>query len=832
MKNKIFAFLFTAMVMIETVGINLPNYDLGINSSIQAGAASTVSDEFLRSATDLSGTKVYTGSSDSSNFNMNGRTYYQGLVFSGGSYYNSTNTSSVTFSTEDVTVFSCTIGHIDNTTRNSATVKVYLDDILQEEFTITSNMPLKEYSLDVSNVDLLRFDVVRKTDTAFGFGDVVVDNGTTGNPYTVPTYDSAEDFLTSGYNSVSVSTYNGKSQATSFNMNGRTYYQGLVFSGGSYYNTTNDSRICFNTENVDTFSCTFGHIDNTTRNSATVSVYLDDVLYEEISLTSNMPLEEYTLDLENTKNLLFVVTRKTDAAFAFADISVDGNDPIKKCSVPEYDSAEDFLTSGYNSVSVSTYNGKSQATSFNMNGRTYYQGLVFSGGSYYNTTNDSRICFNTENVDTFSCTFGHIDNTTRNSATVSVYLDDVLYEEISLTSNMPLEEYTLDLEDTKNLLFIVTRKTDAAFAFADISVDGNDPIREYTVPEYDSAEDFLTSGYNSASISTYNGKSQATTFRMNRRTYYQGIMFSGGSYYNTTNTSRVCFNTENIDKFSCVLGHLDNSTRKSATVSVYLDDILYEEFELTGNMVPETYTLDLSDTDNLLFVVSRGSDSAYCFADISVDYYQPIKECVIPEYGSGEELLLDGFAIESATIYDGKSQSKTFDINGTSYDQGILFSGGSNYNTTNTSRFYFNSENISEFSCKIGHIDNSTQKDAEIDVYLDNVLSDTLTLTSEMDVLNYSLDTSNVSNVAFIVTRKGDSQYAMADVQIVAQEKEYIAGDVNMDGKFSVSDVVRLQKWLLAVPNIELADWKAADFCTDGRLNVVDLCLMKRALLS
>ncbi|MBQ8348829.1 MAG: hypothetical protein IJY19_04170 [Ruminococcus sp.] len=43
--------------------------------------------------------------------------------------------------------------------------------------------------------------------------------------------------------------------------------------------------------------------------------------------------------------------------------------------------------------------------------------------------------------------------------------------------------------------------------------------------------------------------------------------------------------------------------------------------------------------------------------------------------------------------------------------------------------------------------------------------------------------------------------------------------------------VVILQKWLLAVPNTKIADWKAADLCEDDKLDVFDLCLMKRMLI-
>ena len=61
---------------------------------------------------------------------------------------------------------------------------------------------------------------------------------------------------------------------------------------------------------------------------------------------------------------------------------------------------------------------------------------------------------------------------------------------------------------------------------------------------------------------------------------------------------------------------------------------------------------------------------------------------------------------------------------------------------------------------------------------------------------------------------------------------EHVSGDVNADGSFDVADVVALQRWLLAVPDTSLANWKAADLCEDDKLDVFDLCLMKRALLN
>lgn len=58
-----------------------------------------------------------------------------------------------------------------------------------------------------------------------------------------------------------------------------------------------------------------------------------------------------------------------------------------------------------------------------------------------------------------------------------------------------------------------------------------------------------------------------------------------------------------------------------------------------------------------------------------------------------------------------------------------------------------------------------------------------------------------------------------------------IPGDVNDDGKFTITDVLLLQKWILAVPNTKLPNWQAADLNNDDCLNVFDCLLMKRLLL-
>ena len=125
------------------------------------------------------------------------------------------------------------------------------------------------------------------------------------------------------------------------------------------------------------------------------------------------------------------------------------------------------------------------ALSFKMNGRTYYQGLMFSGGASYNTTNDSLVSLNVENYKTLKFTAGHIDNTTRKDASVTVYRDNVRDETATIEVNrtMKLKDFTLDVGDTKVLRFYVERGEDSAFAFADFSADAKECAVKHTVAE-------------------------------------------------------------------------------------------------------------------------------------------------------------------------------------------------------------------------------------------------------------------------------------------------------------------------------------------------------------
>ena len=96
---------------------------------------------------------------------------------------------------------------------------------------------------------------------------------------------------------------------------------------------------------------------------------------------------------------------------------------------------------------------------------------------------------------------------------------------------------------------------------------------------------------------------------------------------------------------------------------------------------------------------------------------------------------------------------------------------------------------------------------------------------------DYILQTDTTKLKSNFEINGGTMDENSASAMITDIDPVTVSGDVNADGKLTMADVVMLQKWLLAVPDTHLENWKAADLCEDNRLDVFDLCLMRRLLI-
>ncbi|MBE6857320.1 MAG: glucuronoarabinoxylan endo-1,4-beta-xylanase [Ruminococcus sp.] len=103
---------------------------------------------------------------------------------------------------------------------------------------------------------------------------------------------------------------------------------------------------------------------------------------------------------------------------------------------------------------------------------------------------------------------------------------------------------------------------------------------------------------------------------------------------------------------------------------------------------------------------------------------------------------------------------------------------------------------------------------------------------------NYIIPEGASNLVIYVETDSGTNNFyideaigAVAGTEIEGPEGYvFVEGDVNADGIFNIADVVLIQKWLLCAKDATLTDWQAGDLVDDDKLDIFDLCLMKRKL--
>lgn len=569
-------------------------------------------ESFLAGGYDAKNATVY--SDETKSFNMNGRTYNQGVVFT-GQYSYQASTATISYDTKDISSLSWVWGHIDNTSMTGATVSIYHDDVLMDKYTLSANMSQQEYSVDVSEVSILKINVTFDKDAKFAMADVTVDDIKPATSPKIPKYNSVDSFIGSRYNYTNYSTFSAVSDLEATRINGRYYYRGLIFSGAYSYQSSN-STVSFNTENVNSISCSWGHIDNTSMTGATVSVYHDHVLTDKFSLSPTMPVTDYQIDVSQTSELRFVVSFDENAKYAMTDIKIDENTTAKTGKAPAYKTPEMFISDGYNRINTSYFSAVSDLEAKRVNGRYYYQGLIFSGAYSYASSN-SVIDFNVENIDSISGTLGHIDNTAMTNAVLSVYKDGVLTEKVELSCHILPQKITFDTKDCKNLRLSVAHEENAKFVLADISINGTEAKKTHTVPDYKDSKAFVTSAFDAYNTSSFDLVSELDAYTVNGEKCYNGILFAGAYSY-ASSTSSVNFNTENINSISWTWGHVDNSPLTDAKASIYIDRVLVDEINLTSGMTPQKQVLDVSNASRLRIIVKHDENAKYVLKDIEI----------------------------------------------------------------------------------------------------------------------------------------------------------------------------------------------------------------------
>lgn len=126
--------------------------------------------------------------------------------------------------------------------------------------------------------------------------------------------------------------------------------------------------------------------------------------------------------------------------------------------------------------------------------------------------------------------------------------------------------------------------------------------------------------------------------------------------------------------------------------------------------------------------------------------------------------------------------------------------------------------------------------------YITDADDDTLQPYDWSDIERYC-DVSGIESDTLIITNAGswlndkavyceayNGTYKLSDTAVITV-KQNVRGDVNADDAFTIADVVMMQKWLICTPDASLTRWQNGDMCSDNKIDVFDLCIMKSELL-
>ena len=730
--------------------------DIAPKSVLTAIAADTAAVKLLPSLDVLGSSQAtfYSNTKEAA-FSMDGRAYYQGVVLG----TNTLDTSAyVTFDVSALDSFSCTIGHIDNSNYRDVKLKVYLDGVCVDTMTLSYKMLATKYAdLDVSDSSELKF-VFEGSSCKYAIGDISTNKESPEHTSVAPEYKNVSNLLERRFNSSNISVYSGTSRNTGFNMNGRTYYQGVIFNTSiidSY------SAVSFNVENLSKLSWTIGHVDGEENSKATMKVYIDDDEQSDTrALTWNMELEEYELDIPEGSKVVRIEVPSTKVKYAMADFKADSLDAGEEHIVPKYIKASTFIDSGFNNTGITKYTGSSKGNKYNVNGRTYYQGIVFNANviSTYGS-----ISYNVENLSHMSFSVGRVQNAGTANATLYIYRDNEECMAIEMKPYMPIADYEIDLKDTKNLRFRFSSDGQCGCALMNIHVDKLAPEIDYLTPKYDKISKFVESVFDTDSVTTYNGSSKADTFRINGRTYYEGIKFSSTLI---DSVARASLNVEDVDTISWTLGHVDNSGLNSGKLYVYLDEVLIKTIDLDWRMTATDYSFDVKDGTVLRFYYNVSGASAFALADIKADSRETEIAHIVPKYENAAEFISADFNTNGITVYNGESpKTNKFTMNDKEYTQGFFCKSGSILG--NTGNVAFNTENVKSIKFKYGHIDGSGDSKATLSIAKDGHEIEKVELVSDMDTLEKNIDTSDAEYIYFYINIGGSAAYALADFEFV-----------------------------------------------------------------
>lgn len=530
-----------------------------------------------------------------------------------------------------------------------------------------------------------------------------------------------ENYLLSKVNASDKSQYSREWNVT---MGGNQYKAGFTLKGaktaGSYYGTvTFDLDGKYDTVNFISGSTVSKNAEFDSW--GVLAVFADDkVVVEQVIHYADLP-ERHSVSVKDVQKLRFeIIDGTSDIEIGIAELTgwtadekpvetghVPGtapNDPVKLI--------RDLLPYYASSDAVRYFPNDDRETA-QMSGVKYRDIMVTGLTMLLIGTDEKRIYFNAEGIYSYlTFTAGGVDVTSdvhMTSAYLQVIGDGkVLFEELIEYGSLP-KRFTLDITGVKKLEFVWTAGEDIStdysyYGISDAYLAASKEILnkiEYTDGSSGTGEAVkLVSEigpfavHSGARDAVYDGTYQYLTFSMGGKKYNEGVILMPTNWLMDGAKSAVAsFNLQGRYKtLKFTVGHVTASgVHKDEKLRVYGDGVLLEEVTAYALKLPQSYTVDINNCNELKFeIVADDSLSRPAFglvemavytaeSDVSVDLFPEADR----DYPDVADLIADFGAYDisrsdkdndgrSKQYYDGSTKQHYFKVDGRQLDKGFI----------------------------------------------------------------------------------------------------------------------------------------------------------------
>ena len=235
-------------------------------------------------------------------------------------------------------------------------------------------------------------------------------------------------------------------------MAGYRYQKAILYD---IYSSSNEGAnyVLYNLNGeYDTFSFTYGHVDNKYTDDCMLSIYLDGELVDEYTdLTSEMMPKNVTIDVSGASQM------KVDCRIATHWSGQCGTYALTNLNFHKTSSSASSTTSdGKRAISASkpyqTYGQVECNKIVQMTGKTYQQAILYD---IYSSSNEGAnyVLYNlNREYNTFSFTYGHCDDKYTDDCMLTIYLDGKIAGQYTdLTSEMMPTNVTIDVSGASQM---------------------------------------------------------------------------------------------------------------------------------------------------------------------------------------------------------------------------------------------------------------------------------------------------------------------------------------------------------------------------------------------